>query len=37
MPMTAGLKYRRFCGAAATVVPGTLGLPFFFGREYSHE
>ena len=37
MQMTAGLNRRRFCGATATVVPGTLGSPFFFRREYSHE
>ena len=31
------LSRRRFCGAAATVATGTLGPPFFFRREYSHE
>ena len=37
MQMTAGLNRRRFCGAAATVVTGTLDSPFVFRREYSHE
>jgi hypothetical protein len=37
MQMTAALNRRRFCGAPASVVPGTLGSPFFFRREYSHE
>ena len=32
MQMTAGLNRRRFCGATATVVPGTLGSPFFFQK-----
>jgi hypothetical protein len=32
MQMTAGLNCRRFCGATATVVPGTLGSPFFFQK-----
>ena len=35
--MRAGLDRRRFCSATATVVPGTLGSPFFFRREYGHE
>jgi len=32
MQMTARLNCRRFCGASATVVPGTLGSPFFFQK-----
>jgi hypothetical protein len=33
MQMTAGLNRRRFCGATATVVPGTLGSPFLAAWE----
>jgi hypothetical protein len=37
MQKTAGLSRRRFCGAGAPVAAGTLGSPFLFRREYSHE
>ena len=37
MQETLGLNRRRFCGAATTVAAGTLGSPFFFRREHSHE